>query len=84
MESTFVPWGVDVRPGEGFRSQVKRQFSAAWVHVASSGGKARDAADVLPCTWGAPAPKGLSCLEAGGAGETLAPGTPPSFLLPRA
>ena len=53
------------------------------MHLACSGGKARDAADVLPCSGGAPAPKRLSCPEAGGAGETLAPGTPPSFLLPR-
>ena len=37
MEGTFVLWGMDVWPGEGFLSQVKRQFSAEatvpWGHL---------------------------------------------------
>lgn len=53
------------------------------MHLASSGGKARDAADVLPCTGrGLPPPKGYPARRPAVLGRH-APGTPPSFLLPR-
>ena len=39
------------------------------MHLASSGGKARDAADVLPCSGGLPPPKGYPARRPAGLGR---------------